>query len=305
MKNLFQFLMLILFYSNTIFAQVAINGDNSLPDASAMLDVKSTSQGFLPPRMTENQIIALANPANGLQVYCITDNKYYIYVAASSLWKELTYGSGSISPSLCGSTFTVTHMAGVVAPVSKTVVYGTVANIPGAGSKCWITLNLGADHQATTLNDNTEPSAGWYWQFNRKQGFKHDGTTRTPNTAWITSNVENSEWLPENDPCRIELGSAWRIPSRSEWIAVDNSGGWNDPGGPWNSGLKLHAAGYIYYDNGNLYQRGSAGYYASNTQYTGTSPFGIYILVFESGCDVSQFQNSAKVYGLPLRCLRD
>ncbi|MBK6967111.1 MAG: hypothetical protein IPH20_25245 [Bacteroidales bacterium] len=30
-------------------AQVAINADGSLPDNSAMLDVKSTSQGFLPP----------------------------------------------------------------------------------------------------------------------------------------------------------------------------------------------------------------------------------------------------------------
>ena len=61
-------------------------------------------------------------------------------------------------------------MAGTVAPVDKTVTYGTVTNIPGETSKCWITSNLGADHQATAVNDATEASAGWYWQFNRHTG---------------------------------------------------------------------------------------------------------------------------------------
>ena len=68
------------------------------------------------------------------------------------------------------------HTAGTVAPVTKTVTYGTVlTDIGGTGSKCWITQNLGADQQATSATDATEASAGWYWQFGRKQGFKHDG----------------------------------------------------------------------------------------------------------------------------------
>ena len=86
----------------------------------------------------------------------------------------------------CGS-ITINHVAGTVAPVTKTVTYGTVTNIPGEPAKCWITRNLGASQQATAVNDNTEPSAGWYWQFNKKQGYKHDGTTRTPSTTWIAS----------------------------------------------------------------------------------------------------------------------
>ncbi len=81
----------------------------------------------------------------------------------------------------CGaSTITINHAAGAVAPVTKTVTYGTVTNIPGETSKCWITSNLGADHQASAVSDATEASAGWYWQFNRKQGYKHDGTTKRP-----------------------------------------------------------------------------------------------------------------------------
>ena len=52
------------------FAQVSINNDASVPDPSAMLDVKSTNKGLLPPRMTQAQKSAIANPAPGLIIYC-------------------------------------------------------------------------------------------------------------------------------------------------------------------------------------------------------------------------------------------
>ena len=59
----------------------------------------------------------------------------------------------------------------------------------------------------TLVNDATEASAGWYWQFNLKQGFKHDGSSRTPYTTWINSINENTDWNSANDPCVIELGT--------------------------------------------------------------------------------------------------
>jgi hypothetical protein len=39
------------------------------PNASALLDLTSTTQGFLPPRMTATQAAAIAAPAEGLMVY--------------------------------------------------------------------------------------------------------------------------------------------------------------------------------------------------------------------------------------------
>ena len=42
--------------------------------ASALLDMVSTAQGFLPPRMTEAQRDAIATPATGLMVYNTDDN---------------------------------------------------------------------------------------------------------------------------------------------------------------------------------------------------------------------------------------
>jgi hypothetical protein len=45
---------------------------SSTPAASAKLDVQSTTQGFLPPRMTATQASAISSPAEGLMVY-VTD----------------------------------------------------------------------------------------------------------------------------------------------------------------------------------------------------------------------------------------
>ncbi|MCX6266604.1 MAG: hypothetical protein NTW16_04510, partial [Bacteroidetes bacterium] len=197
---------------------------------------------------------------------CGNDYKRYV-------WAYNGCGNSAVAPLrqttlsgfICGSSLTISHVAsGGVAPVDKIVTYATVTNIPGEPSKCWITSNLGADHQATAVNDASEASAGWYWQFNRKQGYKHDGVTRTPNTAWISSISENFDWLAINDPCALELGCGWRIPTYTEWGDLDGSGNWTNWNGPWNSSLKLHAAGGLYY--GTPLYRGSAGYYWSSNQ---------------------------------------
>ena len=42
------------------------------PASSALVDMSSADKGFLPPRMTQAQIQAISNPANGLIVYCTT-----------------------------------------------------------------------------------------------------------------------------------------------------------------------------------------------------------------------------------------
>ncbi|CAA7196686.1 FISUMP domain-containing protein [Chryseobacterium potabilaquae] len=42
----------------------------STPDPSAILDLTSTTDGFLPPRMTKVQMNAIFHPAHGLVIYC-------------------------------------------------------------------------------------------------------------------------------------------------------------------------------------------------------------------------------------------
>lgn len=51
----------------------------STPTPTAKLQVDSTTQGFLPPRMTNAQMTGIVSPAAGLIVYNTTDNKHYGY----------------------------------------------------------------------------------------------------------------------------------------------------------------------------------------------------------------------------------
>ncbi|MEI6436844.1 MAG: hypothetical protein WCP32_18625, partial [Bacteroidota bacterium] len=284
--------------ANGLLIEGQVGVGTSSPSPSAALEISSTNSGILIPRMTNAQRNAISSPAEGLMVMCTN--------CGFGGGAELTfYSSGSWytipkQPQwTCGMPITITHTAGDVSPVSKTTTYGTVTGIPGEATKCWITSNLGSDHQATAVNDATEPSAGWYWQFNRKQGYKHTGSALTP--AWtITSISESSDWLTANDPCNLELGTQWHIPTYTEWYNVDNTGGWTDWNGPWGSGLKLHAAGALSSGDGSLYYRGSYGYYWGSGQYS--SPIG-WILTFFTGN--SYMDGYGKAAGLSLRCLRD
>jgi len=56
-------------------------------EASAQLQVDSTTRGFLPPRMTTAQRVAIATPAEGLMVFDTDFDAYYVFQAAS--WKQL------------------------------------------------------------------------------------------------------------------------------------------------------------------------------------------------------------------------
>jgi uncharacterized protein (TIGR02145 family) len=198
-------------------------------------------------------------------------------------------------------SFTVTHNAGDVAPVNKTVTYSVVETDLTGNKQCWITQNLGADMQATSATDASEASAGWYWQFNRKQGYKHDLTTRTPNTTWISSIEEQSNWLPVNDPCTLLLESGWRLPTYTEWKNADVSDGWGNYNETYASVLKLHAAGTLYYSDGLLISLGSYGYYWSSSQQNFF--LGRYLYIKSSDSDVHFFLHKAS--GFSVRCLRD
>jgi hypothetical protein len=56
--------------------------------ASSKLTVESTTQGFLPPRMTTTQKNAIASPAAGLVVYDTTLGK--LCVRTASAWETIT-----------------------------------------------------------------------------------------------------------------------------------------------------------------------------------------------------------------------
>jgi predicted heme/steroid binding protein len=58
-------------------------------DASALFQINSTTKGFLPPRMTSAQRLAISTPAEGLIVYQ-TNGVIGLYIYANATWRSLT-----------------------------------------------------------------------------------------------------------------------------------------------------------------------------------------------------------------------
>jgi len=215
---------------------------------------------------------------------------------------QLTVANNSVALTsmTCGDNFQKNHTVGVVAPVDKTVTYGTVAStLGGTGNKCWITRNLGADQQATSATDATEPSAGWFWQFNRKQGYKENGLGTIP--SWtITAINENSNWASANDPCTLLLGTDWRLPTSAELTNAKTTAGWANYNDTYASIFKLHAAGFLTSNNGRNDYQGQYGRFWSSNQGANTTAYLLHF--YNTGCIISNFD---KAQGYSLRCIKD
>jgi hypothetical protein len=78
---------------NSLSERMTIKNDGSIgigtstPNSSALLDLTSTTKGFLPPRLTTVQKNAISTPASGLVVYDTTLNNLCTYNGSS--WTEL------------------------------------------------------------------------------------------------------------------------------------------------------------------------------------------------------------------------
>ncbi|BBE18943.1 flagellar hook-length control protein FliK [Aquipluma nitroreducens] len=102
MKKLLVILAVIITFSLTVNAQVSVG--IASPDASAMLDVTSTTKGLLTPRMTAAQRAAISSPATGLIVYQ-TDGATGFYYYTGAAWVVLINGTDAL-PAVNGSAVT-------------------------------------------------------------------------------------------------------------------------------------------------------------------------------------------------------
>lgn len=96
--NRFLFFLLFSVLSCSVNAQsLAINTDGSTANASAMLDIKSTTRGLLIPRLTKTQRDAIASPAAGLLIYQTGPDSVGFYYYQYSKWNWITARSKSDS----------------------------------------------------------------------------------------------------------------------------------------------------------------------------------------------------------------
>ena len=120
-------------------AQIGIGTIN--PDASSILDVKSSSAGFLPPRLTTAQRDAIVAPAIGLFIFNTTIN-------CMEWWNGTLWYNG------CGTTFLATIPANSLC-IGKTISKTPCSMVAGATVNDDPSTPLGAEYDWSNATNST------------------------------------------------------------------------------------------------------------------------------------------------------
>jgi uncharacterized protein (TIGR02145 family) len=301
MKQLFTLLAAVLFTASS-YAQVGIG--TTTPEASAALDITSTTKGLLPPRVTEAQRDAISTAAAGLIVYC-TD------CGANG---ELQFYNGTSWVNMEGGTATA-------GPPIPSVVSTT--------GKTWMDRNLGATQVATSSTDAASYGDLYQW------GRATDGHEKRISTVvagpvasgseganFITNGTAPSDWLSTQDDTRWNSGTeaapvkvtandpcptGFRVPTETELEAERNNGGtgfWggslqNNAAGAFASVLKLPVAGYRLTTVGTRQGEGSYGRYWSSTVN------GTYARRVQINSSNANVNSNGRAGGCPVRCIKE
>ena len=283
--------ILLLACAQPATAQAGINTDGSAPDPSAMLDLKSTEMGFLPPRMNTIQRNAIASPAEGLVIYN-TDTKE-IELFNGEIW---TSNSGEFK---CETS----QLADIDGNVYNTVLIG---------EQCWIQENLRTGLMIDgNINQTDNSTIEKYCYNNESDSCEVYGGLYQWDEMMQYSISESAQGI-----CPL----SWHLPSVAEYNTLlshleggINYGGqlketgtrhWNNPNSGANNECGFTALGAGYRYNTNPYFAGLkiTNLLLSSTQQNTPSAFSIELLYDKPN---TQLTALLKVYGFSVRCVKD
>ena len=277
MKKLF-----ILFAIFTTFATMAqsvgINADGSAANTSAMLDVKSTTKGLLPPRMTTAQRDAISSPATGLVIFNTTTNG--LEFKSSTGWVSLT--AVNYPSVLIGAQYWMEKNLEVT-------TYRNGDPIPYVtDATAWAALTTGA-----WCYYNNDPANGslygklynWY-AVNDPRGLAPTGWHVPTDDEWTTLSTTLGGDAVAGGKMKVAGTTRWTTPNTG---ATNESGFAGLPGGFRST-------------NGSFYDVGSFGYWWSSTEDYATYAW-LRDLLYING--VIDRASGSKRDGFSVRCLRD
>ena len=165
MKKRRAIFFIIIFLSEVLRAQVAINTNGGQPDNSAMLDVNSDSLGILFPRMTSFQREAINSPVPGLIVFDTDDSTFYFY--GNNGWKKI--GSYYSLWHEQGNYVYTNDSAGIktASPSAPLEVHGLISE-KQTGRSVYLGEGAGYHSNPSTSKDNT--AIGYKAMYNNSSG---------------------------------------------------------------------------------------------------------------------------------------
>lgn len=325
MKNLkliYLVLILNMIFCLQVFTQnITFTEDEAYtPDNSAMLDVKSTTKGFLPPRMTNSEISAISDPAAGLIIFSTDENKPVYF--NGSKWH----------------TFNEIELFIETVTDYDNNEYKTVQ----IGNQIWMAENLRTTHYSdgtsipkvegeTEWKNLTETDTAYCWYSNDSVSY-----AETYGALYTWAAIMNGSTSSSNNPSGVQgvCPTGWHVPSDAEWTeltdylinngygyegsgidickSMGSSSGWfpsgtagtvgNDQASNNSSGFTAIPGGYRYYLEGWFYSLTGDANYRSATESSSSNVW--YRCLRYSFSEVAR-SNDNKATGASARCLKN
>jgi uncharacterized protein (TIGR02145 family) len=283
----FNFIILLLIFSNVFSQGVVINENNPNPvlDSSALFELQSTAKGFLLPRLTTEQRQNIQNPAIGLTIYNLSIHC-------------LEFFNGTDWIPLCGNQQTEFQCGDMLNYSGHN--YKTVQ----LGAQCWFAENL----RTEKYNDDSDiiyDTGSWV-------------NATTGRYAWFENNSSNGLiYGALYNNFAVATGklcpAGWNVASESDWVSLINYMGGNNA----SSILNLKAQppdwhgndtegftalpGRWRYAGGTFYNFNLIGkWYTSTTNPQG----GVYVLFGNLTTSVATFAGETNS-GCSVRCIKN
>ena len=250
---------MLAFASLSIQAQVGIGVAATSVQASAVLEVKSTTKVFLPPRMSGSQRNSIASPAAGIIIWC-TD---------CGATGELQVYNGSSWTNMIGGT-----TSAIVIPPITTI-----------GSQVWTNVNLDV---AQYRNGDPIPKVEDYgtWMSLTTGAYCY---YNNDSATYAAKYGKLYNWYAINDS-RGLAPVGYHVPTRDEWntliatLGGTSSAGnalkevgttyWNDGTGATNSsGFSARGGGFRDNNTGNFLYEKTFGYFWDATAQGGNTAY--------------------------------
>lgn len=186
---------------------VVISKNGAVSDSSAILDIQSTSQGVLFPRMSTWKIRNIHDPETGLMVFNADSLELYIFTGQH--WESVREKTDTIPTWECGQEFLYGGQA-----------YSTVQ----IGTQCWMSenLNIGTRVEGTVEQQDNDTIEKYCYNNDPANCETYGGLYQWAEVVQYLNGATNfTSWDPvPTGHVRGICPEDWHIPTHDEWMEL-------------------------------------------------------------------------------------